>query len=170
MLHYDAQLDTVLVHAGLAPEWDLATARGLAAELERVLRDPQGRRELFEDMYGDQPSRWSPQLQGTERLRFITNCFTRMRFITPAGDLEMTTKGPPSTSSELIPWFAIPHRRSRRHRIVFGHWSSLGYHESDNTICVDTGCVWGNALCAVRLDRPEPPVYVACVGCGAGQE
>ncbi|MET0656784.1 MAG: symmetrical bis(5'-nucleosyl)-tetraphosphatase, partial [Steroidobacteraceae bacterium] len=171
LLHYDGRLDTILVHAGLAPEWDLATAQALAAELERSLRDSQGRRALFEHMYGDTPARWSPKLAGFDRLRFITNCLTRMRMIAPNGAVELQHKGPPADAEpHLTPWFRVPHRRTRRHRVVFGHWSALGLYAADNVICVDTGCVWGNTLSAVRLDQPAAPVQVPCTGTGASED
>ena len=170
LLHYDGQLDTILVHAGLAPEWDLATARTLAAELENTLRDARARRALFEHMYGDTPARWSPRLSGFDRLRFITNCFTRMRMIAPNGDVELNHKGPPEAAPHLTPWFQVPQRRTRQHRIVFGHWSALGFHAADNVICIDTGCVWGSTLSAVRLDQPAAPVQIPCAGSGAAED
>lgn len=170
LLHYDSQLDTILVHAGLAPEWDLATAQHCARELEATLADAHARAELFEHMYGDQPARWSPQLSGFERLRFITNCFTRIRFITPEGELELKQKGPPASAGGLIPWFRWPQRRTRQHRVVVGHWSALGLHTEENVLCLDTGCVWGNSLSALRLDRAAPPVQVPCAGSGADEE
>jgi bis(5'-nucleosyl)-tetraphosphatase (symmetrical) len=163
MLYHDPQLDTLLVHAGLAPEWDLRTALALAAELEATLRDPDERTALFDNMYGDQPSRWSPDLTGFDRLRFVTNCFTRLRFVARDGNLELKHKGPPQDAPpELEPWFRVSNRRSRSHRVLFGHWSALGFYEADNVICLDTGCVWGASLCALRLDRPSTPVRIAC--------
>lgn len=170
VLHYDAQLDTILVHAGLAPEWDLATARTLAAELETTLRDASARRALFEHMYGDSPARWSPRLTGFERLRFITNCFSRLRMIAANGDLELKHKGPPQAAPHLTPWFQVSNRRTWQHRIVFGHWSALGFYAGDNVVCVDTGCVWGNSLCAVRLDETAAPVQIPCTGIAADGE
>lgn len=171
VLHHDPQLDTVLVHAGLAPEWDLVTAKALARELETTLRDRHARGALFDNMYGDQPSRWSPDLAGFERLRFVTNCFTRLRFVARDGSLELRHKGPPQDApAELTPWFRAANRRSRAHRIVFGHWSALGFHDADNVTCLDTGCVWGASLCALRLDRPSTPVRIACSEQRGGEE
>jgi bis(5'-nucleosyl)-tetraphosphatase (symmetrical) len=170
LLHYDAALDTILVHAGLAPEWDLATAAACARELEETLRDEHARRELFAHMYGDRPARWSHELTGFDRLRFITNCFSRLRYVTASGEIELEQKGPLSAAGDLIPWFRVPARRSQSHRIVFGHWSALGLYIGDNVVCIDSGCVWGQALTAVRLDRPAPAVQVPCSGSGAAEE
>ena len=170
LLHYDPRLDTVLVHAGLAPEWDLATAQSCARELESALKDAVARRELFRHMYGDKPARWSAQLSGFERLRFITNCLTRMRFITRNGELDMEEKGPPASAPAMTPWFKWPGRRTREHRVVFGHWSALGLLIEDNAVCLDSGCVWGNALSAVRLDATTPPVQIPCAGNGTPEE
>jgi bis(5'-nucleosyl)-tetraphosphatase (symmetrical) len=171
MLHHDAAMDTVMIHAGLAPEWDIHTAKALAGELEHALRDPKSRKTLFANMYGDQPDRWSPRLTGVDRLRFITNCLTRLRLIAADGSIDLKSKGRPEDApGGHVPWFRAPHRRSRRHRILFGHWSALGFYEGDNVVCLDTGCVWGNSLCALRLDQPSRPVYVACVGESSAQE
>lgn len=167
MLHHDATLGAAMVHAGLAPEWDVKTAQALAAELEHVLRDPLARVELFANMYGDRPHRWSPQLAGFDRLRFITNCFTRLRFVTPNGAIDLKNKGGLADApAGHTAWFRASHRRSRDQRIIFGHWSALGFYEGDNVVCLDTGCVWGNSLCALRLDAPSTPVYVPCIGSG----
>jgi bis(5'-nucleosyl)-tetraphosphatase (symmetrical) len=168
MLHHDPALGCTMVHAGLPPQWDLAQARACAGELEAVLRDLTACRHLFEHMYGDRPNRWDDRLAGVDRLRFITNCLTRLRFCRADGQLELKYKGridqaPP----ELMPWFRVPGRRTRDVRIVCGHWSALGYHDGDNVLSIDTGCVWGQQLCAVRLDAPSPqPVFVPCRSSG----
>jgi bis(5'-nucleosyl)-tetraphosphatase (symmetrical) len=167
LLHHDATLGYTMVHAGLPPQWDLATARSCAAELEQALRDDARCLELFTHMYGDKPKRWSADLRGVERLRFITNCFTRLRFCRADGSLELKFKGKvESAPAGVFPWFRVPNRRSRDLRIVCGHWSALGYHDGDGVLSIDTGCVWGGKLCAVRLDRNEPPVFVPCSSSG----
>lgn len=167
MLHHDAQLGFTLLHAGLPPQWDLAQAQACARELETALRDERAYPDLFAHMYGNEPNRWSDSLSGFERLRFITNCLTRLRFCRPDGQLELKLKGGlDQATSELLPWFRVPQRRTRSTRIVFGHWSALGYYEGDNVIGIDAGCVWGNRLCAVRLDEPAAPVFVACHSSG----
>ena len=167
MLHHDAQLGYTMIHAGLAPQWDLATAQSCARELEETLRDPRRCRELFKHMYGDKPDRWSDDLRGFERLRFITNCFTRVRYCRADGQLELKFKGEVKDAPKhVMPWFNVPDRRTREHRIVFGHWSALGYYDADNVLAIDAGCVWGEKLCAVRLDQAAPPVFVPCSSSG----
>lgn len=167
LLHHDATLGYTMIHAGLPPQWDLATARACAAELEQSLRDDARCLELFTHMYGDRPNRWSEDLRGVERLRFITNCFTRLRFCRADGRLELKFKGKvDSAPAGIVPWFRAPQRRSRDLRIVCGHWSALGYHDADGVLSIDTGCVWGGKLCAVRLDRDAEPVFVPCSSSG----
>lgn len=155
LLHYDATLDRVLVHAGLAPAWDLATARACAAEAEAALRGPQFL-EFLAHMYGDQPDRWDPALRGPERLRFITNCLTRMRYCAPDGRLEMNDKSEPTADKPLTPWFAVPGRATAGHGIVFGHWSTLRLpraHWRDHHVYpLDSGAVWGGELSALCLE------------------
>ena len=167
VLHHDSELGRTMMHAGLVPQWDLATASACARELESALQDADSARDLFAHMYGNQPDRWSPDLAGTDRLRFITNVFTRLRFCDEQGRLDLKYKGTVDAAPQgLMPWFKVPSRRSRDLNIVCGHWSALGYHDSDGILATDTGCVWGGRLCAVRLDRPEPPVFVQCSSSG----
>lgn len=156
LLHTDAELGFTLVHAGLPPDWDLAQASARARELEAILHGPDPG-AFFHAMYGNTPHAWSDRLEGWERLRFITNCFTRLRYVTPDGGLELKAKGPPGTQPPgCVPWFAAPGRRSAGARIVFGHWSTLELHSrvarSHRVYPLDTGCVWGGALSALRLD------------------
>lgn len=164
MLHHDASLGYTMVHAGLPPQWDLPLAQACARELEAALRDERAGRDLFAHMYGNQPDRWSDDLQGNDRLRFITNCLTRLRYCRSDGGIDLKFKGQPKDApEELVPWFRVPDRRSRNARIVCGHWSALGYYDGDGVLAIDTGCVWGQKLCAVQLDRPSPaPVFVPC--------
>jgi len=171
MLHHDAGLGYTMIHAGLPPQWDFSTAQACARELEAALRDPHSARALFANMYGDEPSRWSADLRGVERLRFTTNCLTRLRFCRNDGQLELQYKGRlDQAPATLSPWFRAPDRRSRDMRIVCGHWSALGYYEGDGVLSIDTGCVWGASLCAVRLDQREPPVTVPCSSSGLAVE
>ena len=163
LFHEDHALNLVLLHAGLAPQWDLKLARGCAREFEEALRrDPL---KLFERLYGDQPDRWDDVREGEERLRFIANCFTRLRYVDSDGRLALRVKGSPkkSKTKSLIPWFEAPEARWRGPRIVFGHWSTLGFFCNADVIGLDTGCVWGGTLTALRLDDPEArPVQVPC--------
>lgn len=156
-----AQGRDLMVHAGLVPQWDLATTLQLAGEVSAALRrDP---RALFEHMYGDQPDRWDEGLKGMERLRFIINVLTRLRVCTAEGRVEVTIKGePPPPPSPLRPWFEHPRRRSREARVIFGHWSALGLVQRANVVGLDTGCVWGGALTAFDLDRERTPIDVPC--------
>jgi bis(5'-nucleosyl)-tetraphosphatase (symmetrical) len=163
LVHDDRALGWSMVHAGLPPEWDVATAAAHGAEVSAALApDP---RAFFAAMYGDRPDRWSTDLDGLDRLRFTVNCLTRLRFLTGDGRLLLKYKGPlEGAPPGARPWFLAPGRRSAGARIVFGHWSALGYCESDGVVSLDTGCVWGGALTAVRLDRAAPPVQIACRG------
>lgn len=172
MLHHDAKLNYTMVHAGLAPQWDLAQAQGCARELESQLRDEDASRELFANMYGDRPNRWSDSLSGFERLRFITNCLTRLRFCHSDGTLELKYKGRiDQAPGNLYPWFRAPNRRTRDARIVCGHWSALGFHRENGVMSIDTGCVWGQQLCAIDLEKEAAtPVYVPCSSSGLTAE
>ena len=143
-----------LIHAGLPPQWDMDLAARLANEAETALRSPEYR-EMLWHMYGNEPTRWDVRLGDWDRLRFITNCFTRLRYCTVDGAMEFRQKGRPgSQPSDLLPWFEIPGRRSAGANILFGHWSTLGFNVSQNTYCLDTGCLWGGELTALRIDGP----------------
>ncbi len=148
--------NTVLTHAGLAPQWDLATAKRLAREVEVALQSPL-RKAFLTAMYGSEPSLWEESLEGMDRLRCITNYFTRMRFCYADGRLDLEFKGeigkqPPN----LYPWFAVPNRANQELTLLFGHWAALnGKTNLPNVIGLDTGCVWGNCLTALRLDDKQ---------------
>ncbi len=163
LLHEDHGLGVCMLHAGLAPQWDLATARACAREFEQALRlDP---RACFAGMYGGRPDLWDERLRGADRLRFIVNCFTRLRYVDQAGRLVLKAKQAPARGRPegLVPWFESPEARWHGPRIVFGHWSTLGYFADARVVALDTGCVWGGRLTAVRIDGGDPgPVSVAC--------
>lgn len=140
-----------LVHAGLLPEWTIAKARGLAAEVEARLQ-AAGYRKLLERMYGDEPDRWSDSLQGMDRLRVIVNAMTRLRVCDRKGAMVLKFKGEPGEASDdWTPWFDMPGRRNRDHAIVCGHWSALGVQVRPDLLSLDSGCVWGRSLTGVRL-------------------
>jgi bis(5'-nucleosyl)-tetraphosphatase (symmetrical) len=163
LLHEDAKLDVCMVHAGLPPQWDRNLARSCAREVESALRrDPA---KLFAHLYGDLPDRWDSGLRGEERLRFIVNCLTRVRYLDAEGRLALKAKGSPKKAQgkALIPWFEARDARWRGQRIVFGHWSTLGFFSNADVTGIDTGCVWGDRLTALRLDVPDAkPVQVPC--------
>ncbi len=165
LLHRDETLGFTMIHAGLPPQWDVATAAACAREVETQL---QGDDHLayFLDMYGNKPRRWDPALKGMKRLRFITNCFTRLRYCAMDGTLALKEKGPPgSQAAGTIPWYTHPARASRGERIVFGHWSTHGYAALHNVWAIDTACLWGGALTALRIDGPVPePSHYRCRG------
>ena len=155
LAHYDEELDTLLVHAGTLPAWSVKKTMRRAAEVERRLRAPDYGR-LLSKMYGNRPSQWSGKLKGYNRLRFIINTLTRMRMLTLDGRLRMAFSGPPwKTRGKLLPWFEFEPNAWGDTRIVFGHWSQLGLIVLPNLVSLDTGCVWGRQLTAVRLDKPE---------------
>jgi bis(5'-nucleosyl)-tetraphosphatase (symmetrical) len=163
LLHEDPEMRLCLLHAGLSPQWDMATARACAREFERALR--QDPRRVFEQMYGDEPDRWDPALSGQERLRFIANCFTRLRFVDAEGRLALRAKGSPEKAQKkaLVPWFDAAGARWRGPRMIFGHWSTLGFFSNADVTGLDTGCVWGGSLTALRLDVPDArPIQVGC--------
>jgi len=163
LMHHDAGLLANLLHAGLPPQWDVATALACAGEVERNL---QGERvgELFAHMYGNEPSVWRDDLDGWDRLRFTINAFTRLRVCqVDDGRMVLGYKGPPGSAPRgSVPWFRVPWRRCVGERLVFGHWSALGYVAERGVLGLDTGCVWGGALTAQRIDTADStPVQVA---------
>ena len=140
-----------MVHAGLLPQWSIKKALGLAQEVEAALQDDD-HDEFLRHMYGNKPARWRDSLRGFDRLRVITNTFTRMRLCTAEGRLEFAHKGNPvDMPAGFMPWYAVPKRRSRTTPVIFGHWASLGLYTGANVFAIDTGCIWGRALTALRL-------------------
>ncbi len=160
----------LMLHAGVVPQWDLATTLRLAGELETALRQ-RPRREFLHAMFGNQPARWSDALGGDERLRFTLNTLTRARFVAVDGTLEFETKdGAGAAPPGFQPWFDVPGRNTAGTPIAFGHWSSLGLVDRPDLLGIDTGCVWGEKLTAVRIDGDRREIIqVACNG-PAGDE
>jgi bis(5'-nucleosyl)-tetraphosphatase (symmetrical) len=152
LVHVEDQY--LMVHAGVYPFWDRNQVIEYAGEVEQVLRGNQYS-EFFQQMYGNQPSQWSSSLVGHDRLRFITNSLTRMRYCNPDNTLDMLSKGPVSeTSDNLIPWFKTKNRIKHPGYILHGHWASLLEKEpEEGIISLDTGCVWGNQLSAWCLEE-----------------
>lgn len=157
LVHHDADLGFTMVHAGFAPQWTLAEALALGKEVSVALA--AGPEAVFRDMYGDGPDRWLEDLRGSERLRFIINCCTRMRFARREGIVDVSLKmNPADAPAPWIPWFAIPGRKTAAERIVCGHWSALGLYTASNVWSIDTGCVWGDRLTALSLG-PTPEAF-----------
>ena len=149
MMHVEG--DFALVHAGLLPEWTVAKARGLAAEVEVRLRGADYR-DLLERMYGDEPDLWNDSLKGMERLRVIINAMTRLRVCDDNGAMVLAFKGEPGDAhAGWTPWFDVPGRKNRDHTLIFGHWSALGLVIRPDLLSLDSGCIWGRNLTAVRL-------------------
>lgn len=158
LTHYDEHLDTLLVHAGTHPNWDVRKTLARAAEVEEALRG-YDYPTLLGKMYGNTPNYWSGELSGYKRLRFIINCLTRMRMVSVAGHLDLNFSGSPWRARRgLVPWYRAPQPAWQGTRIIFGHWSALGLIVLPDLISLDTGCVWGRQLTAVRIDKRLPRV------------
>jgi bis(5'-nucleosyl)-tetraphosphatase (symmetrical) len=151
----------VLVHAGLLPPWDAARAAQLGREVEQALRGPAWQ-DLMMHMYGNQPDRWDDALAGYDRLRVIINAMTRLRICDAQGRMEFTHKGSlEDIPKGYVPWFEVPGRASASSTVVCGHWSALGLQAEANLLSLDSGCLWGRSLSAIRLE--DRRVYqVAC--------
>lgn len=153
LVHHDPQLGFTLVHAGIPPQWTLTDALARAQEVEQVLQSDSPEL-LLAHMYGNTPAVWHDDLQGAERLRVITNYFTRMRFCSAQGQLELDTKESAAAApTGFAPWFSLAGRKMRNDNIIFGHWAALeGKANTKHIFALDTGCVWGGELTALRLD------------------
>jgi bis(5'-nucleosyl)-tetraphosphatase (symmetrical) len=151
----------LMVHAGIAPDWSFSSAVEFAAEVSAALRE-SSYVELLRGMYGDEPHRWDPALQGIERLRVITNVLTRLRFCTTTGDMNMTDKGEADTAPPgYRPWFDY-HYPAGDELLLFGHWATLeGLTNRSNILGLDTGCVWGRCMTLLHLEKLER-VTVSC--------
>lgn len=144
--------DYLMVHAGLLPQWSAAEAVQLATEVGEVLRSPDYR-DFLSRMYGNHPIRWDANLTGMDRLRLITNAMTRLRVCTVDGEMEFHFKGElEDIPAGYMPWFEVPGRRAADTAILFGHWSALGLQQRNNVYALDTGCLWGGELTALRLE------------------
>lgn len=144
-----------MVHAGLLPGWSVAQAQTLSDEVSAALTAPDYV-DFLANMWGSEPDAWRDDLDGWDRLRVVVNAMTRMRFVTADGRMEFRApgaKGPPERGpSGCTPWFDAPGRRSADHLIVCGHWSALGFRQTANLLALDSGCLWGGSLTAVRLE------------------
>ena len=158
-----AEAGWAMVHAGLLPQWSVARALELAKEVEDALAGP-GYRDLLRSMYGNEPDVWDDRLEGHDRLRVIINAMTRLRLCTNDGRMEFRHKSAPLNLPEgYLPWYAIANRASAGEPVIFGHWSTLGLYATDDIVALDSGCLWGNALSALRLEDREI-IQVSCAG------
>lgn len=156
----------LMVHAGLLPEWTPELAESLAHELEAALRGPNWR-QFLKEMYGNEPRRWDPSLSGQDRLRLVANVMTRTRYLHEDGGLEFQHKcAPVDAPDTLTPWFDFPDRESTNVRVFFGHWSTLGLFHRADAVGLDTGCLWGGQLTALRLEDDR----LFQVGCHARRQ
>lgn len=152
LVHHDKSLNAVMVHAGIPPKWSAKKARKRALEVETFIQSADFK-AFFHSMYGNKPSKWKKSLEGMDRLRMIVNYFTRMRFCSQDGQLDLVAKeGLESKPEGFSPWFELD-RKAKDTRIVFGHWAALeGKANAENVFALDTGCVWGGKLSTLRLE------------------
>ncbi|MCK9619594.1 MAG: symmetrical bis(5'-nucleosyl)-tetraphosphatase [Methylobacter sp.] len=154
--------DFCLIHAGLPPQWDFKKTKKMALLAEQALQGPKYE-AFLKQMYGNKPNIWSSDLKRVDKLRFIINCFTRMRYCDVNGRLDFVHSGPiGSQPKSLMPWFDVPKRKSADMRIIFGHWSALGYYEGPNCYAIDTGCLWGGQLTALKLGEQVQRFSIDC--------
>jgi bis(5'-nucleosyl)-tetraphosphatase (symmetrical) len=140
-----------MVHAGLHPQWTIEQAMSFAKEVEGVLAGPDYKTLLQELFHGSTPQ-WDPALKGTERLVGLARVFTRLRTVSLAGEMSSFSGPPEDAPPGFLPWFRIPDRRSNDYTVITGHWAALGLHIEPNVLAIDSGCVWGRQLTAVRLE------------------
>ncbi len=150
LMHYEAGY--AMVHAGLLPQWGVARALELAGEVESALRGPDYA-QLLEKMYGNSPTAWDEQLDGYERLRLVVNAMTRLRLCNATGRMEFSHKtGLAGAPAGFMPWFEVPDRAHAGTPVICGHWAALGLVLRKDVLGIDTGCVWGRQLSALRLE------------------
>lgn len=158
------QHDVLMVHAGVLPSWTVEYTLALAAEVEAVLRGPD-LSDFLHHMYGNTPAAWRDDLTGNDRLRVVVNALTRLRFCSAEGVMEFASKeGADSAPAGHMPWFDVPGRQTAHITVAFGHWSTLGKLQRQDVWALDTGCVWGGCLSALRLSNTGKPeiIQVRC--------
>lgn len=157
LVHHDPERNLTMVHAGIPPQWTVKKALKRAQEVESVLQNDTELLPYLDGMYGNYPAKWDKELQGIERLRLITNYFTRMRFCKADGTLELQSKeGLDQAPQGFAPWFSHPERKTRGQTLIFGHWAALeGQCTEPDVHALDTGCVWGNALTLMNMTTGE---------------
>ena len=153
LFHHDSELGFSMVHAGLPPQWSLKKVKKRAKEVEKVMQSDNWQ-DFFKHMYGNKPDKWKKGIDGWDRLRYITNCLTRLRYCHEDGRLALKFKGAPKDMpTGELQWFEMPNRKTANDRIIFGHWSTLGTGQYGNVFSTDSGAVWGEQLTAVRIDK-----------------
>jgi len=169
--HHDEKKSVTLLHAGIHPHWSIKKTLQLASEVEHILRSSQ-HINFYKHMYGDKPLLWDDALSGWSRYRYITNTLTRLRYCDAQGKATLSKKGAPeSKRGELYPWYEVPDRVSQNDSIIFGHWSTLphaGIKCINNTYAIDSGCLWGGFLTAMRID--EKPFAYSRLDCPGTQK
>jgi bis(5'-nucleosyl)-tetraphosphatase (symmetrical) len=163
LAHFDAGF--LMVHAGVLPDWTVDQTLSLAAEVEKKLRGPKWK-QFLKNLWGNEPARWSDKLTGDDRTRVIVNALTRLRFCKEDGTMEFKANGGADNPPDgFFPWFDVRGRKTVDSTVVFGHWAALGLHLRDNICAIDSGCVWGNKLTAIRLARDPARRAVTQVDC-----
>jgi len=168
MVYHDKNLNITLLHAGVHPHWTIDKVIQLAKEVEQVLQS-DNHINFYKHMYGDKPFFWNDSLTGWQRYRFITNILTRLRYCDNQGKPSLNAKGAPGTQAKnLYPWYEVAGRKTQNDRIIFGHWSTLphaGISGINNTYAIDSGCLWGGLLTAMRIDKePFEYFHLHCAG------
>lgn len=159
----------LMVHAGVLPQWEADQVCTLAREVEAVLQGPQGH-EFLGQMFGNAPDRWSDGLRGPDRWRVVVNALTRLRFCTPEGVMQLQASGRPDQApAGTLPWFDVPGRRTAGVTIACGHWSTLGVRLRPDLLSLDSGCVWGGCLSALRLGPDAASHELIQVDCEQSQ-
>ncbi len=157
----------LMVHAGVLPQWTLPQTLELAHEVQQVMRSPDAP-AFFTQMYGNEPTQWQDKLKGPDRLRLIVNTLTRLRFFNRDGSMELKVSAPPQRAPKgLVPWFDMPQRQTASTTVAFGHWSQLGLMLRPDVLSLDTGCVWGGRLSALRLGITRAQDELIQVDCEA---
>ena len=147
----------LMVHAGVLPSWSATKTIALAQEVEALLQSSDSR-DFFHTLYGNTPAAWSDGLAGADRMRVIVNALTRLRFCTAQGEMEFaSTGGAAAAPPGYMPWFEVPHRQTASITVAFGHWSTLGWLNRTDLFAMDTGCVWGGCLSALRISTAPTP-------------
>ncbi len=163
LFHQSKKYRVCMVHAGIHPAWSIKKTKNLAREVQNVLRKGDYKM-LLEKMYGNYPAYWDNKLDNWERLRFITNVLTRMRYLDSSGALDLDIKCSPGKQPiGYHPWYSIQAKRKQHWRVFYGHWSTLGLHWQNNAICLDSGCLWGGKLTAAQVgDEKTRFIQINC--------